>query len=152
MRLLEIPSESVGEIPWLLHRVVATINNRIIKEWVVLGNIHTGMDSTGTARKCVEIVGMQWFLSRAAEQAICRVISLNNIAIMEGDEPLYPAEATLSAEPMEFAMGIEEIKCHSSNKPLRHLIAKMLEELRIRIPDPADSNLPEWEREAKKYI
>lgn len=33
---------------------------------------------------------------------------------------------------------------------LRNLCRKLLEDLRARVPDRADSSLPEWEREAEK--
>jgi hypothetical protein len=109
MRLLDLTPASIGEIPFLIHRVTATINSKVVKEWAVLGHIHTGMDPSGTARKFAQQIGMREFIAHSAEQAINRIKSLNHTETEEG-EPLYPAGAILSAEPMEFEVaGVEEI-------------------------------------------
>jgi len=109
MRLSDLTPASIGEIPYLIHRVTATVQNKIIREWAVLSQIHNELDPSGTGRMYAEMIGMREFIAHSAEHAINRIKSLNYTE-MEGGEPLFPAEAQLSAEPMEFEVtGIEEL-------------------------------------------
>lgn len=138
MKLFDLTPASIGEIPYLIHRVTATVKGKIIKEWAVLGIIHTGRDASGTGRKCAELLGMKKFIGSAADYAINRIRMLNYTEKMQGGEPLYPEEAVLSAEPMEFEVeGVEEIT-RGHKQSLSNALASMnnmYEELSLLI-DP----------------
>jgi len=92
------------EVPELYLVTVTTPENKVYKQYVVLGT--TLFDPSGTATRYKELVGNDF---NGCELARKKIEQINQQETKEGD-PMYPANYKVMAETMEFEIaGIEEV-------------------------------------------